>query len=225
MIGLVFGLCSHVFSQTLTIETSANGGSTSSWTVNLMDNNGVWIENPSTNPASYTANGATIQLTSLALTDPSISYGFTISSTAATSDFTFSFSLPGTIAPGPTDVSATLNGGVIAGTLSPLSLSLPIQQGLVGATDAGVDLGTSSFTGSINLSSGIQSGPSGGALGISVNTNFALSAGGSATLAGTFVVNPVVTTESIPEPSTYALLGIGLAMLALVARRRRLPNA
>ena len=223
---LVLGISSHAFSQILTIETSQNGVTSNPWTLpqSILAWNSAadaWELASSDTPYTYTIqNGPSITLDNLEFSDPTISYGFTISSNSAASTFSFSFSLPGAIAAGPTTVSATLNGGVTAGTLSPVSVSLPIQQGFIDATDAGVDLGTSNFTGVINLSAGPIPGPTGGASAISVGTNFGLTANGSATLAGTFTVDDMNSTAT-PEPSTYALLILGAGVLFLAVRRRQ----
>ena len=211
---LVSGMTGSAFAQTLTIESVQAGGTPTWWNVSLTESSdGVWTAAPGTYTAS---NGTTIDLTNLTLTDPSISYGFTVSSRSAASNFSFNFSLPGAIAPGATLVSSTFSGVVTNGTMTPLSG--PIQQSFLDSTNAGVDLGASALTGAFSQSLGPIAGPTGGAAGISVTTGFSLSANGSTTIAGTF---SVTSANTVPEPSTYAFMALGLGALVLVARLRR----
>lgn len=162
--------------------------------------------------------------------DPMISYGISVTDFGAPSVFGFFFSTPIVPVVGPNAVDASIAGalndftgnGVSITPTGPLlqssTVSLPV-------TGMGVDVGPAAVhgpgaPGAFYTYGAFSAGPIPGPVGawttLSASLGFTLSGGGDiAVLTGFAQIVPV------PEPSSLALLGMGAAALALVARRRR----
>lgn len=183
-----------------------------------------------------------VSLTGVIDPDPSISYGLAVSDFGAPSSFGFSISSPIVSTPGPTEVIASISGGLndvtgngisLAPTLSDAdgdsigelqvaSAGLPLQ-------NMGVDVGSSVSYGAGPAgalyvygpySEPIQPGPSlGPYTTLQLDVGFTLSGGGDiASLTG----HAEIAEDGgiVPEPNTLTLGACGLALLGWMRVRR-----
>jgi hypothetical protein len=162
--------------------------------------------------------------------DPMISYGISVTDFGAPSVFGFFFSTPIVPVVGPNTVDASIAGalndftgnGVSITPTGPLLQSSTVSLPL---TSMGVDVGPAAAygpgaPGAFYTYGAFAAGPIPGPVGawttLSATLGFTLSGGGDiAVLTGFAQIVP------IPEPSSFALLGMGAAALAFVARRRK----
>lgn len=162
--------------------------------------------------------------------DPMISYGISVTDFGAPSIFGFFFSTPIVPVIGPNAVDASIAGALNDFTgngvsITPTAALLQLSSVGPAVTSMGVDVGPAAAygpgaPGAFYTYGAYTAGPIPGPIGVwttlSTAIGFSLSGGGDiAVLTGFAQIVPV------PEPSSLALLGIGAAALALVARRRR----
>lgn len=178
--------------------------------------------------------------------DPAISYSYAVTDFGGASTFVTGLSMPMVPAIGATGtfvestLSATLTDATRNGiTLTPTGPGGAVQTsyfgsaGVAGALTqySAVNLGTTTFTqGAIgagvpntysygafsvgDVETGSILGPDGPLNAMRIQANFRLSGGGdSISISGRTEIVP------IPEPSTYALLGLGIGMIAFAIRR------
>jgi hypothetical protein len=170
--------------------------------------------------------------------DPSISYTISVADFLAPSSFSFTHTTPITPIGGTNTVRASVVGGLtdavgngvsITPTLADMDgdgiAEIQIAEVLAPATNMGVDVGLAAShagTGSLashpygSFDAGPIAGPGPGPwVTLTTTTAFMLSGGGDTVALTGFA-------EIVPEPSTVALAGIGMAlMLGYAARRRR----
>ena len=191
------------------------------------------------NTTETLANGQTFTLLAADTfidTDPKVQYGVGVTNDDSATGFTphtFTYTTNTALAAGLYSVSASLSGSLTDGgsngtTLEPSSAFPYVQQSLIGANDAGVDLlntpittpwagGTSQgFTvpgasGTYTLAAPVTQ--------ISIQTNFQLSDNDTATLSGRFDVN------AVPEPASLPLALIAMGTLAILVVRARRSSA
>lgn len=180
--------------------------------------------------------------------DPAISYSYSVTDFGSPSTFVTGLSMPmvPTLGPGGTYVessmSATLTDSTRNGiTLTPTGPGGAVQTSFFGGAGVGgaltqysaLNLGTTVFTqGAIgagvpnsytygpygvgDIENGSILGPDGPLNAMRIQANFRLSGGGdSISISGRTEIIP------IPEPSTYALIGLGLGMVGFALRRPR----
>lgn len=162
--------------------------------------------------------------------DPMISYGISVTDFGAPSVFGFFFSTPIVPVVGPNTVDASIAGALNDFTGNGVSITPTgplLQSSTVSAplTAMGVDVGPAAVhgpgpAGAFYTYGAFTAGPIAGPAGVwtslSATLGFTLSGGGDiAVLTGFAQIVPV------PEPSSFALLGMGAAALALVVRKRR----
>ena len=162
--------------------------------------------------------------------DPMISYGISVSDFGAPSVFGFFFSTPIVPVVGANTVDASVAGALNDFTGNGVSITPTgplLQLSTVGlpTTSMGVDVGPAAAFGAGPagafytygaFASGVIPGPVGAWTVLSTSIGFTLSGGGDiVVLTGFAEILPV------PEPSSMALLGMGVAAFALMARRRR----
>jgi len=166
--------------------------------------------------------------------DPNISFSIGVTDTGAPSEFAFLFTIPIVPLTGLATVHAELgvtltdsasdDPGSISITPGPTFATL-IMSNNVGACAAGVDVGTAvsqvppPFTTTTNFVADGFFNPSPGCdSSISVLIDFTGSGNGdNYGLTGIFLISEV----PVPEPTTLALLGVGLVGLAGTVRRRK----
>jgi hypothetical protein len=229
-LGLGLACCAPLFAQSApTLEFSAGGDSAS---VQLTpESNGTWGIAPGTQVAL--SNGATLTLNSLVVdADPYVFYSYSLTNTSSSIDYdTITIpNVPATLNPGAYTVSSSLgisltdenpSGGV---SVSPPSSPGAIQKGLIGAYDAGVDLGTvqlNNNTFGSTVTTNYSGGPSVYTLPetepyVGILAAFDLSPGASVGITGFFNV------QAVPEPSSVGLglMAVGAFAFLLVRSRR-----
>jgi hypothetical protein len=214
-------------------ELEFSAGGDTAWVSLTPNGSGSWTVSPETqvtlnNGISFTLNTVTVN------SDPNVFYSFNVTNNTG-SPMTYTASIPAvpaSLAPGAYTVSSSLGitltnaseGNTVS--ISPAASATSIQQGLIGANDAGVDIGTT-FANSVfgtTSTTSFSGGPSVYNLGapasdISVTESFELSAGASVGVSGFFDV------QAVPEPSSVALGGIALGAFALLIFRARRMRA
>ncbi len=178
--------------------------------------------------------------------DPAISYSYSVTDFGAASTFVTGFSMPMVPTIGATgtyvesSMSATLTDSARNGiTLTPTGPGGAVQTSYFGSAGVGgaltqysaLNLGTTAFSqGAIGASvpntysygpyavgdveNGSILGPDGPLNAMRIQANFRLSGGGdSISISGRSEIVP------IPEPSTYALIGVGIGMVGFALRR------
>ncbi|MEZ5403006.1 MAG: PEP-CTERM sorting domain-containing protein [Bryobacteraceae bacterium] len=158
--------------------------------------------------------------------DPFLSYGIAVADFGAPTTFGFSFSIP--IAGGPYNTAThTMSASLTAGpdgsvSIGPAGGASDIAFASVDATNLGIDLGGAGCTGGPGSSvcgpftESIMFGPSSPAT-ATVEVNFLGSGGGDTYgITGSLLID----STAVPEPASTALVGLGLAAIAFVRRRR-----
>jgi len=181
-------------------------------------------------PAVYTFGDTIVE----ALPGPrdasaAMTYGIAVTDFGAPSAFSFSFSMPITLDPGPTIANASLVGGMTDFTGNGVGVSttggfLTLQRSYVAGpnTNLGVDVGGNQSygagtAGSLYTYGPVASGPvAGGDLSgfatLNMDLDFLASGGGDV-----IVLTGFTEITVIPAPASLALLGVS----GLLARRRR----
>lgn len=215
-----------VFAQSSPDWVVSAGGNTASVPL-TSEGSGIWGASPGTDISL--GNGITFTLNSIEVeADPYIFYSYSVQNTG-TSTILYTASIPAVpsaLPAGSYQVTSSLGISLTdanpgsAVSISPASGS--IQQGLIGGSDAGVDLGLSTVTNGTfgaTISTTYSGGPSlytttGPSSNISVTESFDLSPGASVGLSGFFNV------EAAPEPSSWCLGIVALLAFAVVRRLR-----
>ncbi len=160
--------------------------------------------------------------------DPTISYTIGVTDFGAPSIFGFFFSTPIIVGASPTQVDASVSGGLtdFSGngvTMTPTAAFLQISDVGAPTTNMGVDIGgivsggpAAPTTYPFSFSAGPQPGPAGPWTTLSVTVGFSLTGGqDSVGMTGIAQIVPV------PEPSSVFMLASGVLGLLYFARRRR----
>lgn len=155
--------------------------------------------------------------------DPELSYDIIGKSNTGNTQ-TYTVSVAESIVPplgGANTVFASTTGTLNATSGTALHIDqtqvFTLSAGASSAVNAGVDLTLSSGS-SYTASSPVQAGPVGAWDHMQLATTFTLSGGtGSVEVVGYASVTPAV-----PEPDTYAMMLVGLGLIGVAARRRRL---
>jgi hypothetical protein len=232
---LIFGLslacCTPLWAQS-SPELEFSAGGDSAWLPLTQESNGTWGVTAGTQVAL--GNGITFTLNSIIIdSDPYVFYSYDVTNSGS-STTQYTASIPATaasLAPGAYTVTSSLGISLTDANpnapvwIAPTGSPNAIQQGLIGGSDAGVDLGTAQVSNSA-FGSTTTTNYSGGPLvynltapasDVSISETFDLSAGASVGLSGFFNV------QAVPEPSSvgFALIAAG-AFAGLIIRSRRL---
>lgn len=163
--------------------------------------------------------------------DPSIGYGIAVTDVGAPSSFLFLFSSPIAATPGPTVVASSIVGGLQDATGDGVSVT-PTFAALQLATTSppasttlGVDVGPAvsggpgapgAFYSYGSFAVGPIAGPGPGPFTqLDAQAAFKLSGGGDI-----FTFNGFASINTVPEPSSFVLLGVGAVAIGFWGRKR-----